>query len=111
MFWVTEDAKMVCSHESGIVTDFDPSQSWVTIGGRRVLIQPDPVNRSIAGCPNLPPVGKQCLKTIGVFQGYSALIRIGGFPVCMDNLKGPVDAPSPPYQVRNPAQELVGTDT
>jgi hypothetical protein len=29
----------------------------------------------------------------------------------MDNLQGPVDAPAPPYTVRNPAQQLVGTDT
>ena len=112
MYWVTEDATMVCSHQPGNVTGFDPAQSWVTIGNRRVLIDPDPIGRSIRGCPNVPPVGvKQCLKTIGVSQGYSALIRIGGFSVCMDNLQGPVDAPAPPYTVRNPAQQLVGTDT
>lgn len=111
MFWVTEDATMVCAHQPGNVTAFDPSQSWVTIGQRRVLIEPDPVNRSIVGCPNIPPMGKQCLKTLGVFVGYSGLIKIGGFRVCMSNLEGPVDAPSPPYSVRSPAQELVGTNT
>lgn len=111
MYWLTEDATLLCTHETGKVTGFSPSQSWVTVTNRRVLIDPDTIGRTIALCPNLPPLGKPCTKTLGVSTGYSGLIKIDGRSVCMSNLIGPVDAPSPPYSVKAPGQELVGTDT
>ena len=112
MYWCTEDAIMLCPHKPGFVQDYGSAQTWVTVGGRRVLIAPDTVGRDIKGCPNLPPIGpKQCLKTIGVTQGYSGLIKINGAQVCLDNLQGPCDAPFGPYSVSTPAQQLVGTDT
>lgn len=111
MLWLTEDANLICSHQTGYITGFSPSQSWVTVSNRRVLIDPDTIGRSIAICPNLPPLGKPCTKTLGVSTGHSGLIKIDGRGVCMDNLIGPVDAPSPPYSVRTPGQTLVVTDT
>lgn len=112
MYWCTEKAIMLCSHKPGKVKDYGATQTWVTIGGNRVLVAPDTVGRVIQNCPMLPPTyPKACNNTIGVSQGYSALIKIGGAQVCMDNLQGPVDAPAPPYTVSSPGQELVGTDT
>ncbi len=110
MLWLTEDAVLLCSHQSGYVTGFSPSQSWVTVSNRRVLIAPDTVGRTIALCPNLPPLGKPCTKTMSVITGYSRLLKIDGKAVCMDNLTGTVDAPAPPYSVSVPGQQLVRTD-
>jgi len=111
MLWLTEDAIVACADSTGIVQGFDPAQSWVTVSGRRVLIAPDPVGRTIAGCPNLPPLSKPCTTTLGVSTGYSGLIQIGGQPVCLSNLQGPVDAPAGPYGVTAPGQALVSADT
>lgn len=107
MLWLTEDAVIACADHTGIVNDLSPSQSWVTVSNRRVLIAPDPVGRTIAGCPNLPPISKPCTKTLGVATGYSSLLTIGGQPVCLSNLQGPVDAPAGPYSVTAPGQVLV----
>lgn len=111
MLWLTEDANLICAHQSGSVTGFSPSQSWVTVANRRVLINPDTIGRTIAACPNLPPLGKPCTTTLSVITGHSGLIKIDGMGVCMSNLVGTVDAPSPPYSVRTPGQQLVQTDT
>ena len=111
MLWLTEDANLICAHQSGAVTSFSPSQSYVTVSNRRVLIAPDTIGRSIASCPMVPPLGKPCTTTLSVITGYSALIKINSQPVCMDNLTGTVDAPAPPYTVRLPGQQLVVTNT
>jgi hypothetical protein len=106
MLWLTEDAIISC-FDGGYVNNLQPSQSWVTVSGRRVLIAPDPVGRNIVKCPNLPPMSKPCTTTLGVAIGYSGLIQISGQPLCMDNLKGPVDAPSGPFSVTTPGQAFV----
>lgn len=111
MYWMTEDATVVCDHQSGNVTGFDPAQSWVTVETRRVLVRSDPVGRTIAGCPGVPPIQKQCTKTIRVTGGYSRFIRVDGRQVCMSNLVGLTDSPGMHFHCRAPAQELVGTDT
>jgi hypothetical protein len=111
MLWLTEDANLICAHQTGAVTGFSPSQSYVTVSNRRVLIAPDTVGRTIAACNMVPPLGKPCTKTLSVITGYSGLIRINGQAVCMDNLTGTVDAPAPPYTVRLPGQQLVVTNT
>jgi len=110
MLFITEDVVIVCAHATGTVKSYNPSQSWVTVQGRRVLIAPDTVGRTITLCPLVPPQ-KPCTTTLAVITGYSALIRIGGRPVCMSNLTGAVDAPAPPYTVRTAGQTLVSTDT
>lgn len=109
MLWLTEDAILNCGHQSGTVTSYSPAQSWVTVANRRVLINPDTISRTIAGCPMVPPLGKPCTTTLSVITGLSGLIKIGGMGVCMDNLIGTVDAPAPPYSVSVPGQQLVRT--
>ena len=108
MRWMSEDATVVCDHQVGNVTSFDPAQGWVTVGGRKVLVQPDPVGRSISGCPNLPPMGKPCTNTLAVTAGYSTFIQIDGRAVCLDTVVGMTNGVAPvQYRVRSPAQELV----
>ena len=108
MYWMTEDATVICDHQLGNVTGFDPAQSWVRVGGRRVLVQPDPVGRSIVGCPVVPPMGKPCTRTLAVVRGYSGLVRIDGRAICLDSVTGSTDGVTPvPYHVRSPAQTLV----
>jgi hypothetical protein len=109
MHWLTEDAKVVCKHELGIV-GIVPTQNLVTIAGRRVLVATDPEGRPIAGCPNYGPTIKPCAATLRVQVGYSNLLRISGRPVCLDTISGLTDGTPPgtvKYEVRNPGQQLV----
>ncbi|MCI0538966.1 MAG: hypothetical protein L0Z50_27480 [Verrucomicrobiales bacterium] len=109
MFLLTEDALLVCKHELGKV-DIQPTQSLVTIAGRRVLVELNPESRSIIGCPMYGPMIRPCQTTLPVKQGYSALLRISGQRVCLDTVTGLTDG-SPPgavdYLVRAPGQQLV----
>ena len=57
MKFLTEDAALFCAHETGHVANL-PSQGFVTVQGRRVLVAADPEGRTITGCTNTnPPVG------------------------------------------------------
>jgi hypothetical protein len=107
---LTEDAVLVCAHPVGIVS-LAPSQAFVTIAGRRVLIEPDPQGRPITGCANAAPPMRQCLVTNRVQTGYSTFVRIGGKPVCLDSVNGLTDgmpAGAVHYTVRAPGQAFVG---
>ena len=109
MFWLTEDAVLVCSHEIGVVTN-TTTQNFVTISHRRVLIENNPENRPIAGCPNVGPSIKPCTKTLKVNRGYSSLIRINGHSVCLSTVLGLTDGTPPgvvTYKVRSSGQALV----
>ncbi len=111
MLWMTEDARVVCDHQLGNVTAFSPAQSWVTVHGRRVLVEPDPVGRTIAGCPNVPPMGKPCTQTLAVQRGYSTFMQINGQRICLDTVRGLTNGVAPvDYSVRDPAQRLVDAD-
>jgi hypothetical protein len=106
---LTEDALLVCAHELGIV-DMAATQTLVTIGGRRVLVEIDPEGRSIKGCPNVGPGIKACLKTLVVKEGYSHLLRIDGKRVCLDTVTGFTDGTPPgsvKYKVNKSGQALV----
>jgi hypothetical protein len=110
MFWLTEDAVVVCTHELGHVQNV-PSQSWVTAEKRRVLVANDPEGRSIKGCPNIGPAMRPCLNTLAVQKGYSALLKVEGHPVCLDLLSGLTDGTPPggvKYKVRSAGQNFVG---
>lgn len=108
MFWMTEDAVIVCAHEIGRVTGFAPAQKWLTVGGRRVLVEPDPVSRPIAGCPIVPPTGKPCTSTLPVTRGYSSFIRVDGRRLCLDAVRGKTDGVTPvDYHVQRPGQSLL----
>ena len=109
MYILIEDALVVCTHEVGIVK-LEGSQSLVTIGGRKVLVEIDPQGRPISGCPNVGPGIKACLTTLVVKEGYSGLLRIDGKRVCLDTVTGFTDGTPPgivKYKVNKPGQNLV----
>lgn len=112
MRWMTEDAEVRCTHVLGSV-ERTPSQSLVTVDRRRVLVQPDPVGRSIRLCPNYGITVKPCTTTIGVSVGYSGLLRVDGQPIALDTLRGPTDGVPPSvveFLVFDPGQGLVRSD-
>lgn len=109
MRWLTEDARLACSHDSGIV-DIAPTQSLVRIDDRRVLVDPNPENCSISGCPWVAPGQTACLLTLPVREGYSPTIRIDGRKVCLDTVVGITNGTPQgtfDYTVRVPGQTLV----
>ncbi|MCB0108635.1 MAG: hypothetical protein KDE53_22095 [Caldilineaceae bacterium] len=109
---LTEDAHVVCRHETGTVKLLVATQGLVTIHGRKVLVHGDPLFKPIAGCANLGPTIKPCTLTISVAQGYSDLVTINGRAVCMETLTGVTDGTPPAtveYHVRQPGQSLVNT--
>jgi hypothetical protein len=110
---ITEDAVILCNHKLGKVENA-PSQSWVTVEGRRVLVRPDPEHRSIKGCPELPPMSKPCTSTLNVQTGYSEFMRVDGREIVLDNLEGLTDG-NPPgvasYTVAAAGQSSVSGET
>ncbi len=109
MYWLTEIAVLVCSHEVGIVTN-TTSQNLVRIKKRRVLIDSNPENRPIIACPNVGPSIKPCTSTLIATQGYSPFIRINGRRVCLSTISGLTDGTPPgtvKYKVRSSGQHLV----
>lgn len=112
MLWLSEDAVLLCKHVLGKVSNA-PSQGWVTVEGRRVLVRDDPEGRRIGGCPMYGAAVKPCTRTLAVREGYSHLVRIGGAPVCLDSVKGLTDG-SPPgtaqYGVSAAGQAFVAGD-
>jgi hypothetical protein len=109
MYILTEDAKLVCSHELGKI-NIDATQNYVTISGRSMLVDDNPENRSISGCPNYGVTIKPCTTTLKVTRGYSDFIRIDGKRLCLDSVTGLTDGTPPglvPYIVRDAGQQLV----
>jgi hypothetical protein len=109
---VTEDAIVVCTHQLGSV-ERRPSQGLVRVDGRRLLVDDDPVGRSIRLCPNYGVTVKPCNRTVAVTMGYSSLLRIDGKQVCLDTLRGLTDGTPPSvveYEVKDAGQTLVGSD-
>lgn len=106
---LTEDALLVCNHELGHVTNL-PTQNWVTVGKRLVLVEHDPEGRPIGGCPNIGATIKPCTNTLKVDAGYSVFIRVDGKAVCLDTVTGFTDGTPPgmvKYKVRTPGQDFV----
>jgi len=94
MLWITEDTVVVCKHQLGR-SDNRPSQGWLRIDTRRVLVDADPEGRTISGCPNVGPAIKPCMTTLKVKKGYSDWIRIGGQALCLDTVTGFTDGTPP----------------
>ena len=110
MKFLTEDAVIKCKHVVGLVK-IAPSQPWVTIEGRKVLVATDPEGRPISGCPNIGATIKPCTSTLKVQEGYSGLLRIDGRAVCLDTVSGLTDGTPPgivKYEVFAPGQAFVG---
>ena len=109
MYLLTRDAVVVCAHELGVV-GIIATQDLVTVSRRNMLVEADPEQRPIVGCPNIGPTIKPCTSTLPVQTGYSDLIRIGGRRVCLDTVTGLTDGTPPAtvkYKVRSPGQGLV----
>ncbi len=109
MLLITEDAVIVCKHELGRVQNV-PTQDWLTVEQRRVLIEIDPEGRSITGCPMYGVGIRPCLTTLKVQKGYSDWIRIDGRRICLDTVTGLTDGTPPGtvmYKVNDPGQTLV----
>jgi hypothetical protein len=109
MLFLTEDAELKCTH--GGELQLEPVQDLVHIDGRRVLIEPDPENREINGCPNTNLTNiRPCTKTEEVRKGYSELVRVLGKPVCLDSIEGFTNGTPRrfvKYVVREPGQAFV----
>ncbi len=106
---LTEDALLVCLHEAGRV-NIERSQSLVTVEQRAVLVEKNPEQRKITGCPNIGAGIKPCLLTLPVRVGYSEWVRIEGKRICLDTVVGLTDGTPPgivEYKVRTPGQEFV----
>ncbi len=109
---LTEDGLVTCAHLLGKV-DLSAVQSWVTVEGRKLLVETDPEGRSISGCPNYGVAIKPCTRTLAVAEGYSTFLRIDGRRICLDSVQGLTDGTPPGtvlYQVRQPGQDLVTGD-
>lgn len=109
MNFLTEDAVIVCKHLLGRVA-IEPTNQWVTINLRRVLVDSNPEARPISGCPNLALGIKPCNQTLAVTDGYSPFIRISGKRVCLDTVTGLTDGTPPgvvEYYVLTPGQIMV----
>jgi len=108
MLVLTEDAGLYCTHVLGKVS-IKATQVLVTVEGRSVLIEPDPVGRPISLCPNAVPF-KPCLTTLEVQVGYSLFIRIENRRLCLDTVTGYTDGTPPGaamYLVRDAGQKFV----
>jgi hypothetical protein len=106
---LTEKARLVCTHETGVVQIW-ALQNLVTVNGDRVLVRSDPERKPILGCSNVGPTIKPCALTLRATEGYSELIRIDGRPVCLDTVTGNTDGTPPAaiqYIVADPGQDFV----
>ena len=109
MFLLTENSVIVCAHQRGRIKN-EPSQDFVTIEGKRLLVETDPEGRSISGCPNYGPTFKPCSTTLKVKVGYSDFLSIDGKRVCLDSLSGYTNGTPPgvvKYKVDDVTQNFV----
>jgi len=103
---LTQDALLLCKHGLGVV-GIAPSQIWVTVEKRAVLVRPDPEQKGIVGCPNIGPTIAPCTSTFAVETGYSTFVQIDGRPVCLDSVTGLTNGTPPgtvKYDVKNAGQ-------
>jgi hypothetical protein len=112
---LTEDAVLKCDH--GGIVDLEPRQDWVRVGGRRVLIEDDPLGRKLHGCPMITPTTPACARTISVSEApsYADFVRVttkGDRPrrICLDTTTGHTDwarIATVSYHVSAPGQLFV----
>jgi len=109
MFVLTKAAVLKCAH-GGIVATKN-SQDWVRIEGDPLLVDDDPLHRSIGGCPMLTLTTPPCRTTVAVDEAsYSAFVHIGGRRLCLDGTKGTTDwsqMGTTPFSVALVAQKFV----
>lgn len=106
---LVRDGVLRCGHDGSVANV--ASQTWVSVTRSPVLVEPDPVGRSISGCPNISVNFKPCTSTLAVRAGYSSFIRVDAHAVCLDTVVGYTDGTPPgavDYTVRDAGQTLVG---
>ena len=105
---LTEKADLRCEHQNGVVK-IQATQRLVSIGKGRVLVKPNPEDRSISDCPWTGINMKPCQKTLVVQGGYSDLITIQGRAVCLDTVWGFTEGVPAgfKYKVVDPGQSWV----
>lgn len=109
MLLLTEKARLYCAHQTGRV-QLKTSQTLVRIEGDIVLVEPDPVACTIAGCTNSAAGNFPCTLTLNVKRGYSDLVRIEGHPITLRHLLGLTNGTLPgtvEYSVNDPGQNWV----
>ena len=105
---LTQDAVLRCDHGGRV--SHPPTQDFVTVNGRLILVDNNPENKSIAGCPNIGATIKPCQRTLRVEVGYSTFITIEERSICLDTVVGKTDGTPPGvvmYRVKSPGQVLV----
>lgn len=112
---LTEDAVLRCDH--GGTVGLAPRLDWITIVGRRLLVEDDPLGRPIHGCPMLTPTTPRCTRTITVDEtpSYAAFVtaRAGGDDarrLCLATATGRTNwalVATVSYSVASPGQALV----
>jgi hypothetical protein len=113
---LTEDAVLKCDH--GGVVDIKPRQDWIRISGRAVLIEDDPLNRSVHRCPMITPTTPACARTISISEApsYAAFVRVqtkgdDRRRLCLDSTTGHTDwsrMATVNYNVTSSGQDFVG---
>jgi hypothetical protein len=87
MFVLTKTAVLKCAH-GGLVRNQN-SQDWVRIADDPLLVEDDPLARSIAACPMATITTPPCTSTVAVDDAsYSAFLRIDGHRICLDSTTG-----------------------
>lgn len=108
---LTMKAVVKCAH-GGVVRN-ENSQDWVRVGGDPLLVEEDPLGRSIVACPMATITTPPCTATVSVDDAsYSAFIRIDGHRVCLDRTSGRTNWSQlgvTPFSVTAVAQEFVAS--
>jgi len=111
MFLLTRKAILKCAH-GGVVNNVN-SQDWVRVDDDPLLIENDPRQRSISGCPMLTITTPPCTSTVSVDDAsYSAFVRIDGKRVCLDSTSGRTNWSQlgiTPFSVTSVAQKFVSS--
>ncbi|MBI1170004.1 hypothetical protein GC209_01275 [bacterium] len=109
MFVLTREALLLCSH--GGVVNMTAQQDWVTVGRVPVLIDDDPLGRTISACPMVTPTTPPCRHTTSIDpQSLSAFVAIGGRRLCLDKTAGSTDwslGATGRYSVARPGQDFL----
>ena len=109
MLVLTKDALLLCSH-GGVVT-METRQTWVTIGGIPIVINDDPLGRTIVACPMVTPTTPPCRHTTSIdAPSLSAFVSIDGRKMCLEKTCGNTDwslGATGRYSVAKPGQDLL----
>lgn len=111
---LTEEADVECTHSPRGRVLLDVTQNLVFVDDARVLVEPNPHPRPMAGCTFTGGPGiYACQNTISLSKGYSDLLFIHNDPVVIDSLTGKTSGGAPgtvDYEVTDAGQDFVEAD-